>query len=245
MVSLGRSVLQTGPYVLCHEIGIIGKDFFLRHTRRQQIEHVGDADAHSADAGPSSALIRVESDSIQVTHASSVARPSRLTSLLQRCQPRGCRLLIPGAELPFCRCFCSSASSRLKTHAEANISMAIWRASLKWRPILFQRTARVWRSKRYSHHVFLRRKRVRADQRGKHRRDFHKVSAVRLSLLARQFGLGHGCSTSYRPFRPAGCVLPSTASAVESNSRSSFPFMSPRKRRMRANDCRRKSSAAR
>ena len=48
-----------------------------------------------------------------------------------------------------------------------------------------------------------------------------------------------------RPFRPAAVSLPRTASAVASNSLSSFPLRSPRNLRMRPNDCRKNNSAAR
>ena len=52
MVNFLRGVFQARPDVIGFQVGKVTKDFALRHTGGQQIQHVLDADAHPANAGP-------------------------------------------------------------------------------------------------------------------------------------------------------------------------------------------------
>ena len=68
VIELRRRVFNAGLDVLGLEIGIVGQDFRFRNPRRQEIEHILDADAHAPDAGAAAALLGIEGDSIRVVH---------------------------------------------------------------------------------------------------------------------------------------------------------------------------------
>ena len=69
MVELGGGVFQTRLDVVRLKVGIIREDFRFGNTRRDEVEHVFDADAHPPGARPSTTLIRVEGDARHVIHA--------------------------------------------------------------------------------------------------------------------------------------------------------------------------------
>lgn len=68
MIQLRRCVLKAGLDVLRLQIGIIGQDFHLRNSCRQQVQNIPDADAHPPDARAAAALPGIESNSIRVFH---------------------------------------------------------------------------------------------------------------------------------------------------------------------------------
>ncbi len=62
MIGFGSGVFQTGSDVVGFQIRIVFEDFSFGHSGGQQIKHVLHADAHPADAGTASTLVRVEGD---------------------------------------------------------------------------------------------------------------------------------------------------------------------------------------
>ena len=64
MVSLGGGVIEAGLDIGGLKIGEVFEDLLLRDTGGEEVEHVLDTNAHAADAGPASALGRIEGDSI-------------------------------------------------------------------------------------------------------------------------------------------------------------------------------------
>jgi|GEM_PF-2342533 len=72
MIGLGRSILETSPDVLGFKIGIVFEDFLFGNSGCEEVQYVHDTDAHSPDAWATTALFRVERDSIHVTHVPNV-----------------------------------------------------------------------------------------------------------------------------------------------------------------------------
>ena len=64
MIGFFRRVGERGANVLSLKIWVVGKDIRLADTRREQVEHILDADTHTADARPPAALVGVECDAI-------------------------------------------------------------------------------------------------------------------------------------------------------------------------------------
>ncbi len=69
MVGLGSRVLQRSPDVLGFQIGKILENLSLGNARRQKVEYIHNPDAHPANAGTPAALLGVESNPVEVTHA--------------------------------------------------------------------------------------------------------------------------------------------------------------------------------
>ena len=70
MINFLRGIFKARPDIIGFQVGKIAKNFALRHTGRQQIKHVLDADAHPANARPSAALAGIERDAFRKFHAS-------------------------------------------------------------------------------------------------------------------------------------------------------------------------------
>ena len=68
VVSLGSRVLQTSTDVLSFQIGEVLKDLRFAGARAEHFQHVLDSDPHSPDTGTTCALLRVESDAVEVVH---------------------------------------------------------------------------------------------------------------------------------------------------------------------------------
>lgn len=68
MICLRRCISQAGSDILSLNVGVILYDFFLRHLRRQQIQHILHPDPHPADTGASSALFGIECNSFYHPH---------------------------------------------------------------------------------------------------------------------------------------------------------------------------------
>ena len=64
MIGFGGGVFQAGGDVVWFQVRVVFEDFGLWHFGGQQIEHVLHADAHPADAGTATALVRIEGDAI-------------------------------------------------------------------------------------------------------------------------------------------------------------------------------------
>jgi hypothetical protein len=58
--------LETSHDIPGFKIGIVFEDFLFRDPGGKEVKHVHDTDAHPPDAGATTALLWVESDSIQV-----------------------------------------------------------------------------------------------------------------------------------------------------------------------------------
>lgn len=84
MIGLGRGILETGSDIFDLKIGIIPQNFVFRHTRGEQIEQIGNANAHTANAGPPAALVRIECDSTQIAHESSLSSLALLGERVHR-----------------------------------------------------------------------------------------------------------------------------------------------------------------
>lgn len=78
MIGLGSGVLQAGFDVAGFEIGEVREDFRFGHVGGEQVEHVFDADAHSADARASATLRRIVGDAFEELHAQMLA-PGEIT----------------------------------------------------------------------------------------------------------------------------------------------------------------------
>src|SRR6266511_493769 len=63
MIEVPRGVGQAGTDVFGLKIRVVLKDLLLRGALRHHVEYVLYADAHATNAGPPTALIRVNSDS--------------------------------------------------------------------------------------------------------------------------------------------------------------------------------------
>ncbi len=70
MIQVTRGISDARLDILSLQIGIIGEDFLLCRTTCQHVEYVFDANAHTAHAGASTALIRVNGDSSRISHKS-------------------------------------------------------------------------------------------------------------------------------------------------------------------------------
>lgn len=68
------SITETGDDVLPGQVGEIVENFLLRHTGRQVRKHIIDSDSHASNAGPSSALARLDSDNVLVAHTGILTR---------------------------------------------------------------------------------------------------------------------------------------------------------------------------
>jgi len=64
MIEIAGGVRQTGTDVLGFQVWKILEDFCFGRAFGQHVQHVFDSDAHSADARPSAALLRIDSYSI-------------------------------------------------------------------------------------------------------------------------------------------------------------------------------------
>jgi hypothetical protein len=60
--------LETSHDIPGFKIGIVFEDFLFRDPGGKEVKHVHDTDAHPPDAGATTALLWVESDSIHGTH---------------------------------------------------------------------------------------------------------------------------------------------------------------------------------
>ena len=64
VVGLRGRVVETGEDVRRLQIGEVLENFGLRNASGKEIEHVFDANAHTADAGTSTALTRIEGNAV-------------------------------------------------------------------------------------------------------------------------------------------------------------------------------------
>ena len=69
MIELGSRVLQTRLDVIRLKVGEVREDLLLWDAGRDEVENVFHTNAHPPDAGPASALVRVEGDAFHVIHA--------------------------------------------------------------------------------------------------------------------------------------------------------------------------------
>jgi hypothetical protein len=64
VISFSGSIFQAGPDVVDFEVWVICKDLRLFHSSGEHSEDIFDPDAHSPNAGSTSTLVRIESDSV-------------------------------------------------------------------------------------------------------------------------------------------------------------------------------------
>lgn len=68
MIEAARRKTKAGSHVFRLEIGHLLEDLLAGQSRRQEIEYVGDPNAHSAHAGAAATLARIDGDSIGQIH---------------------------------------------------------------------------------------------------------------------------------------------------------------------------------
>ena len=73
VIDLRSGKLQTGPDVLGFEEWIILKNFRIGHAGPKQFEHIIDPQTIVANAGTSSALLRIKGDSVKIAHKITLA----------------------------------------------------------------------------------------------------------------------------------------------------------------------------
>jgi len=64
VIGFFRRVGERGTDVVSLKVWIVGKDVRLANAGREQVEHILDANTHTADARPPAALVGVECDAI-------------------------------------------------------------------------------------------------------------------------------------------------------------------------------------
>lgn len=69
MIALTRGEFQHSGDVRRFKQRIVRQNLVVRRARRQQVEHVLDADAQASNAGAPAALLRVDRDAMKFTHA--------------------------------------------------------------------------------------------------------------------------------------------------------------------------------
>src|SRR5260370_21704701 len=74
VVSLMRPVVQHRKDVFALQVWIIRQDLLVRSSRREQLEHIRNADAQSTNAGASPALAGFHGDSIQAIQIHRISR---------------------------------------------------------------------------------------------------------------------------------------------------------------------------
>ena len=80
MVKLAGSVFEAGPDILHFQVRKILQDGPLGFSRRQQIQHILDANAHPPAARPAPALIRAKGDALGSAHGQRLVLTDRAAS---------------------------------------------------------------------------------------------------------------------------------------------------------------------
>ena len=81
MIDLTRRVVQCRLNVFTFHVRIAFQDLRLRSTTGQHVQPILHADAHAPDARPTTALVRIEGDSLHLTRALTLWPARRVASL--------------------------------------------------------------------------------------------------------------------------------------------------------------------
>lgn len=95
MIELASRVEEAGGYIISLKVWILRKNLLRRFAGRQEFEYIDDAKAHTPDARPATALLRVKRDSRQKVGFAHRFSPRANRAGRQRAHALGGRSFLP------------------------------------------------------------------------------------------------------------------------------------------------------